>query len=583
MTTPPLESVPLPSSKENETICENSGSESESYVEEEEVADLEWDDALGQDTTDDSAEITETPSDKNDTFMARILGPSANKAGLESTDKDMIGRVIYEASKNLLERKKRLEGRDLAHICRQVDADWKQLEMDRDLSQIIVHIDMDAFFAAVEELDNPALKEKPMGVGCNSREIACYPRPIYLASTNSHLMKSFRKFGVRSAMPGYIAKKLCPELIILPPNGAKYKAISKIVHTVLEKYDPQFLAAGIDESYLNITSYIKESKKTAEEVTNQIRKEIQVKTLLTASAGIAANKRLAKICSDMNKPNGQYTLNNDRDAIMSFIKELPIRKLNGIGRVTEQLLSALDVKTGGDMYKQRVVLKLLLSSKSFEFISRAALGLGTTDLSIQYDRKSISVERTFRNLSKIDRQLDMLKTIAEKLSANLERKQIKGQTITLKLKRSDFTVLSRSRSLAQCIFKADDLYLYGKQLLEAEQPIELRLMGVRLSSLQEMQSKQITENITKFLHKSTDATTNAGDLSSPSLALSSTTTMTSTLTKNHCSQFHQSTCPVCNIALEARSKAALHCHVEHCLRKQEQDYDAQPITDNIKK
>ncbi|RKP27758.1 hypothetical protein SYNPS1DRAFT_6699, partial [Syncephalis pseudoplumigaleata] len=419
------------------------------------------------------------PTETNASFMARILGPSANKAGLQSTDKAMITRVIYEASKGtpffenerrkdqalcgrierLLEKRKQLEGRDLTHIRKLVDMDWRQLEAERDLSQTIVHVDMDAFYAAVEELDNPELKTKPMAVGVGA-------------------MDDGRKYGIRSAMPGYIAKKLCPELIILPLNGAKYKHGARAVVACA-------LTCPSTPAYLNITNYMKETGMTAEQVTQQIRQEIRMLTNAYQTSGQSKHQ----ICSDINKPNGQYMLANDRDTIMAFVRDMPIRRLNGIGRVTEQLLNALGVHTGNDMHEQRVILKLLLSPKSFEFISRAALGLGRTDLSIQYDRKSISVERTFRNMSDVQQQMDMLDKIATKLAANLERKEIKGATITLKLKRSDFTVLSRSRSLAQCIFTADDLYFYGKQLLVEEQPIDIRLMGLRLSSLQDMRSK----------------------------------------------------------------------------------------------
>ncbi|KAI8050890.1 hypothetical protein BDF22DRAFT_693866 [Syncephalis plumigaleata] len=509
MSLPAAESVPSLTANEKSSITVDTqgwDSEADDYSEDEVADFLEWEDT-GEATEDTAEDASVEESSKNDsnnsTFMARILGPSANKAGLQSTDKAMITRVIYEASKGtpffenerrkdqalrrrieqLLERKKRLEGRDLTQIRKQVDMDWRQLEVERDLSQTIVHIDMDAFYAAVEELDNPELKTKPMAVGGNS-----------MLSTANYVA---RKFGIRSAMPGYIAKKLCPELIIIPVNGAKYKAISKQVQAILERYDPQFLAAGIDESYLNLTNYMEETGMTAEEATHKIRQEIFEKTNLTASAGIAANKRLAKICSDINKPNGQYTLKNDKDVIMKFVRELPVRQLNGIGRVTEQLLGALGVTTGNDMHEHRVMLKLLLSSKSFEFISRAALGLGKTDLSVQYDRKSISVERTFRNMSDAQQQLEMLKKIADKLASNLDRKQIKGSTITLKLKRSDFTILSRSRSLAQCIFTEEDLYTQGKQLLEQEQPIDIRLMGLRISALQDMRTKQINKSITK--------------------------------------------------------------------------------------
>ncbi|RKP09699.1 hypothetical protein THASP1DRAFT_13899, partial [Thamnocephalis sphaerospora] len=346
----------------------------------------------------------------------------------------------------LLARRSRLRKSDLARVQQMVDADWRRLEAERDLSQTIVHVDMDAFYAAVEERDDPSLRQKPMGVGVSA---VCMCRPSEL------------RYGVRSAMPGYIAKKLCPDLVIIPVNFFLYVAQRMQSIGMLLTYSTYDSAAGVDESYLNLTAYLARTGTKVVDVVQQLRREIQEKTSLTASAGIGPNKY---ICSDINKPNGQYILPNDYEAVIRFVRELPIRKMRGVGRVMEQILAALDVKTGQDMYEQRAVLKLLMTPKSFEFIAKSALGLGSTDLTIrQYDRKSISVERTFAAMSRGEQQLAKLRDISDKLAANLKRKQIKGSTISLKLKLTNFQVLSRAKSLPRCIFEADDIYLHGKQ------------------------------------------------------------------------------------------------------------------------
>ncbi|MCH84448.1 DNA polymerase kappa-like [Trifolium medium] len=183
---------------------------------------------------------------------------------------------------------------------------------------------MDAFYAAVETLSNPTLKGKPMAVGSMS-----------MISTANY---EARKFGVRSAMPGFIARKLCPELIFVPVDFNKYNYYSDLTRKVFQRYDPNFIAGSLDEAYLDITEVCRERNVKSEEIAQEIRVSVYEETGLTCSAGVAPNRLLAKVCSDINKPNGQYVLPNDRLAVMTFISSLPIRKIGGIGKVTEQIL-----------------------------------------------------------------------------------------------------------------------------------------------------------------------------------------------------------------------------------------------------
>jgi len=226
----------------------------------------------------------------------------------------------------ILARKRQLEKLNLKSDLRRADEYIAELEVQRDLSQVIVHLDCDAFYAAVEELDNPHLKDVPMAVGKG-----------VLTTCNYHA----RKFGCRSGMAGFVAMKLCPQLVCLPLNFEKYTAKAQEVREVITEYDPRFESASIDEAYLNITQYCSLHEQSPEDVVEQMRAEIYAKAKITVSAGIAANAKLAKIASNQNKPNGQFRLASDRTSIMAFMRDLPTRKVNGIGRVFERELDAI--------------------------------------------------------------------------------------------------------------------------------------------------------------------------------------------------------------------------------------------------
>lgn len=248
-----------------------------------------------------------------------------------------------------------------------------------------MHLDCDAFYAAVEQLDRPELKDLPFAVGggvlttCN-----------YIA----------RKYGCRSGMAGFVAKKLCPNLIMIRSNFEKYTAKANEVREVIAEYDPRFESASIDEAYLNITEYCREHDMTPEDAVAQMRLQVHERTDITVSAGIAANAKLAKICSNINKPNGQFVLPNERPAIMAFMRDLPCRKVNGIGRVLERELAAVGIRNCGDIYPQRQYLNKLFGEKACEFLLQCYLGLGRTNVqpAEEYERKSVGTVRTTQNM-----------------------------------------------------------------------------------------------------------------------------------------------------------------------------------------
>ncbi|KAH8042522.1 hypothetical protein HPB51_023850 [Rhipicephalus microplus] len=248
-----------------------------------------------------------------ETRDVKILELNASKAGLQGIDKDHVNKVIQEASKGtpyyehqqkrqkrinvkieaMLAELKTLSPAQLQASQHQMDIIVEKMECTRDLNRVIVHVDMDAFYAAVEMLDNPSLRDKPMAVGS-----------MGMLSTSNY---EARKYGVRAAMPGFIGKKLCPALVI---------------------YDEDFTPVGLDEAYLDITEYMAKNDAEAEHVVQEMRQKIFDATQLTASAGIAANMFLAKVCSDMRKPNDQFRLPNDVNSIRKFVSSLPIRKEN---------------------------------------------------------------------------------------------------------------------------------------------------------------------------------------------------------------------------------------------------------------
>lgn len=407
---------------------------------------------------------------------------------------NQVSEIIYEASKGskyfnneehkdknltqkiekILAKKRQLERVDLASDLRRADEYITELELSRDLSQTVVHIDCDAFYAAVEELDRPELKDVPMAVGKG-----------VLTTCNYHA----RKFGCRSGMAGFVATKLCPELVCLPLNFAKYTAKAQQVREILADYDPRFESASIDEAYLNITQYCKERGMDTEEAVTQLRNEVSEKTHITISAGIAANAKIAKIASNRNKPNGQFRVASDRATILAFMRDLPTRKVNGVGRVFERELDAIGVKTCGDLYPQRAYLSKLFGEKAFQFLMQCYLGLGRTNVqpAEEYIRKSVGTESTFRDMSDRTQLREKLRWIAEELEKDLTRTHFKGRTLVLKIKLHTYEVLTRQIAPPKAVCTADDLYNYSLPMLakhEKEIPnMKLRLMGLRCTHL----------------------------------------------------------------------------------------------------
>ncbi|KAL7779548.1 hypothetical protein CFE70_009052 [Pyrenophora teres f. teres 0-1] len=415
----------------------------------------------------DRPQLDRSASNEHDSLKYHLLGPSLTKAGQDSVDQTKVAEIIYNASKGskffnneetkdknltekitkILAKRQQLDKLDLTSDLRRADDYIAELELSRDLSQVVVHLDCDAFYAAVEELDRPELKHVPFAVGKG-----------VLLTCNYHA----RKFGCRPGMAGFVAMKLCPQLICVPMNFPKYMAKAEEVRQVLALYDPGFESASCDEAYLNLTEYCKEHHLTPEEAVSQMRAHVYEKAKITVSAGIAANAKLAKICSNINKPNGQFLLPSDRQTIMEFMRTLPTRKVNGIGRVFERELDAIGVKTCGDIYAHRAYLVKLFGQKAFQFLTQCYLGLGRTAIkrAEDYERKSIGTETTFKELQSPDAIRDKLRYIAEELEGDLKRTEYKGRTLCIKIKLHTYEVHTRQTTPPFAVHKADDLYKY---------------------------------------------------------------------------------------------------------------------------
>ncbi|CAG8894196.1 unnamed protein product [Penicillium egyptiacum] len=434
------------------------------------------------------------PDEEFGTLKYQLLGPSLTKAGQDSVDQQKVSEIIYNASKGskffnheqerdrnltlkterIVKEKARLERLDLNSELRRADEYLAELELSRDLSQHVIHVDCDAFFAAVEELDRPELKTVPMAVGkgvlttCN-----------YLA----------RKFGVRSGMASFVAKKLCPQLVLLPQNYDKYTAKAKEVRAIMAEYDPLFESASIDEAYLNITAYCNENNLEPDEVVRRMRAEILETTKVSVSAGIAANAKVAKIASNLNKPNGQFQVPNEREAIIEFMRDLSVRKVNGIGRVFERELESIGVKKCGDIFPHRALLTKLFGEKAFQFLAQCYLGLGRTKIEPieTHERKSVSTETTFHDIGDKEELRAKLWWAAQELEKDLARTQFKGRTLALKVKLHTFEVLTRQTAPSRAVSLAKDLYYFALPMLaklEKDIPnMKLRLLGLRCSNL----------------------------------------------------------------------------------------------------
>ena len=348
---------------------------------------------------------------------------------------------------------------------------------DESLLRKIIHVDMDAFYASVEELDNPELKGKPLAVGGNE-----------IRGVVSAANYEARKYGVRSAMSGYLAKKNCPHLTFVKPRFARYKEISQKIRNIFYEYTDLVEPLSLDEAYLDVTKN-KKGNPSATLIAKEIRQRILDEVGLEASAGISINKFVAKVASDINKPNGQKTVNPEE--VIQFLESLEIRKFYGVGKVTAEKMYKLGIFTGKELKAKSVDFLEEHFGKSGSHYFNVVRGIHNSVVKPHRIPKSVGAERTFsENLSSEVFMLERLEQIANELERRLKKSKLAGKTITLKIKYSDFTLHTRSKTLPYFVADKSLILEIAEELLFQEKmENSVRLLGISLANLNTKKKK----------------------------------------------------------------------------------------------
>jgi len=343
----------------------------------------------------------------------------------------------------------------------------------------IIHVDMDAFYASVEQMDNPELRGKAVAVGGGGT------RGVVSAASYEA-----RKFGVRSAISGAQARRNCPHLIFVKPRFDRYTEISKQVKKIFFDYTDLVEPLSLDEAYLDVTEN-KKGNPSASLLAKEIRDRIFNEVGLTASAGISINKFIAKVASDYNKPNGQKTVNPEE--VLAFLEVLDIRKFYGVGKVTAEKMYQKGIFTGKDLKSKTLEFLDENFGKSGRYYYYIVRGIHNSEVKPNRTRKSLAAERTFNeNLSSEIFMLEKLEHIAEEVSRRLNKSKVAGKTVTLKIKYSDFTLQTRSKTLPYFISDASIILETAKDLLYQEKMSNsVRLLGISLSNLNTEKSKKL--------------------------------------------------------------------------------------------
>ena len=340
---------------------------------------------------------------------------------------------------------------------------------------------MDAFYASVEQLDDPSLRGKAIAVGGGGT------RGVVSAASYEA-----RKFGVRSAMSGALAKKLCPNLIFVRTNFERYKEVSDVIRKIFFEYTNLVEPLSLDEAYLDVTEN-KKGNPSASLIAQEIRHQIKERTGLNASAGISINKFVAKIASDINKPNGQKTV--PPEEVLEFLEKLDIKKFYGVGKVMKEKMYRHGIYTGADLKKKSLEYLTEHFGKSGSYYYNIVRGIHSSEVKAERTRKSLAAERTFReNISSEIFMLERLEDIAEEVERRLKKSKVAGRTITLKIKYSDFTLQTRSKTLPLYIASKELILENVKDLLYQDEMREsVRLLGISMSNLNNESSKKKQE------------------------------------------------------------------------------------------
>ena len=342
----------------------------------------------------------------------------------------------------------------------------------------IIHIDMDAFYASVELKDHPELKDLPVVISSH------HPRAVIAAASYPA-----RKFGLRSAMSMSQAKKLCPQVLVIEPNFEKYRAVSTQIHQIFQCYTHIIEPLSLDEAYLDVTENLK-NIPSATEVAIQIRHDIFQVTGLTASAGVAPNKFLAKIASDWHKPNGICVIKPSQ--VQNFIQHLALKKIPGVGKVTQEKLKALQLETLGDLQQLDEAILIQHFGKYGQQLYLYAQGIDERPVQTERERRQISKETTFYDDLILTECHNYWPKLIDQVWASLEKKKLSARGVSAKLKLKNFQVLQHSKSFKQPLENKQQLEDVLQQLLiemRISKHAQFRLIGVGVYQLSEQQDQ----------------------------------------------------------------------------------------------
>ena len=351
----------------------------------------------------------------------------------------------------------------------------------------IIHVDMDAFFASVEQRDDPSLRGQPVAVGGRQRGV------VMAASYEA------RKFGVRSAMPSVTAKRLCPELHFVKPRFEVYKEVSRQIREIFLDYTPLVEPLSLDEAYLDVTTNLK-GMPLASEIAREIRARILERTGLTASAGISYNKCLAKLASDHRKPDGQTVIPPEKGP--AFVEGLPVGRFHGVGPKTAEKMNRLGIHTGADLKAQTLEFLQQYFGRSGAYYHAIARGHDERRVVPNRPRKSVGSETTF--MEDLDRPSAVEEGVASVLGdvwSYCERTGIVGRTVTVKIKYADFRIVTRSRTLEKSVESREILERTARDLVRSIFPLEkkVRLLGVSLHNLHQREERTVSPQMTLAL------------------------------------------------------------------------------------
>ena len=346
---------------------------------------------------------------------------------------------------------------------------------------MIIHLDMDAFFASVEIRENPELVGLPVVVGGPSKNRGVVAAANYEA----------RKFGVFSAMPMSQASRLCPDLRILPVNMPLYVSVSKQIHEIFNRYTPEIEPLSLDEAFLDVSASLK-LFGTAAEIAKRIKQEIKQELQLVVSAGIAPNKFVAKIASDFDKPDG-FVVVEEKD-MQNFLDPLPVKRIWGVGKKTEQQLNNYGISTIKDLRTQSPRWLIDRFGKQGDHIYRLANGQDKREVISDLRAKSISSESTFiEDISDKETLISYLSYLTEQVTTRLREKNRKGKTVNIKIRFHDFTTIVRSKSLVENSNQTEKIWQAVKSLFNAALPpgrVSIRLLGVGVSGFDDKDIQQ---------------------------------------------------------------------------------------------